>query len=90
MGSTDSRRQEINQLWAELQTKTTTGGTIGEISTKRLALPIGQIADFYKKRFPGQDSQITSQFGKLAAANGVTIEQAKYQLERTRSAGCFP
>ena len=40
-----------------------------------------QITDFYKKRFPAQDSQIASQLGKLAAENGVTIEQAKYKGE---------
>ena len=42
---------------------------------------------FYKKRFPAQDSQIVTQFGKLAAANGVIIEQAKYPVKGEAEAG---
>ena len=38
-----------------------------------------EIADFYKQRFPSQNSQIYSEFGKLAAANGVRIETVRYK-----------
>ncbi len=45
-----------------------------------------QIADFYKKRFPAQDSQIATEFGKLAAANGVTINAGQvYVNVKTRN-----
>ena len=79
VGSTESRRQQLNQLWAELQTKTRQVEPLSNLPDK-VRTANKQIADFYKVRFPAQDSQIASQFGKLAAANGVTIEQAKYKV----------
>ena len=80
VGSTDSRRQELNQLRTELQMKTRQVEPLKNLD-KKVVTANRQIADFYKKRFPAQDSQIATQFGKLAAANGVTIEQAKYKVE---------
>jgi len=80
VGSTESRRQELNQLWSELQTKTKQVEPLRNLD-KKVLLANKQIADFYKKRFPEQDSQIVTQFGKLAAANGVTIEQARYKVQ---------
>jgi type IV pilus assembly protein PilO len=79
VGSTDSRRQELNQLGIELRTKTSQVEPLTNLDQK-VVTANRQIADFYKKRFPAQDSQIATQFGKLAAANGVTIEQAKYKV----------
>ncbi len=79
VGSTESRRQELNQLWAELQTKTRQVEPLANLPDK-VHTANKQIADFYKKRFPTQDSQIATEFGKLAAANGVTIEQARYPV----------
>ena len=49
-----------------------------------------QIADFYKKRFPAQESQIATQFGKLAAANGVAIEQVKYKVQDEEAGRLYP
>jgi type IV pilus assembly protein PilO len=79
VGSTDSRRQELNQLWAELQTKTSQVKPLTDLPDK-VHTANRQIADFYKKRFPAQDSQIATEFGKLALANAVTIEQARYPV----------
>ena len=79
VGSTDSRRQELNQLWSELQTKTRQVEPLRNLD-KKVVTANQQITDFYKKRFPSQDSQIATEFGKLAAANGVTIEQARYKV----------
>ena len=79
VGSTDSRRQELNQLWSELQIKTHQVEPLRNLDKKVISAN-AQIAEFYKKRFAAQDSQIASEFGKLAAANGVTIEQAKYKV----------
>ncbi|MGA8271563.1 MAG: GspMb/PilO family protein, partial [Candidatus Sulfotelmatobacter sp.] len=36
---------------------------------------------FYAKRFPGQESQILTQFGKLAVTNGVAIERVSYKVK---------
>ncbi len=79
VGSTESRRMELNQLWADLQTKTNQVKPLADLPDK-VHIANRQIADFYKKRFPTQDSQIATEFGKLAAANGVTIEQARYPV----------
>jgi len=76
VGSTASRSQEIAQLTVELQSKTREVEPLKDLDHKVITAN-QQIAEFYKKRFPVQDSQIATQFGKLAAANGVTIEQAK-------------
>jgi Tfp pilus assembly protein PilO len=78
VGSTDSRRMELNSLWSELQTKTRLVQPLTnlpeKVNTARL-----QITDFYKKRLPRQDSQIAVQVGKLALASGVTIDSIKYK-----------
>jgi type IV pilus assembly protein PilO len=79
VGSTESRRQELNQLWSELQIKTRQVEPLTNLPDK-VRTANKQIAEFYKVRFPAQDSQIATQFGKLAAANGVIIEQAKYKV----------
>jgi type IV pilus assembly protein PilO len=79
VGSSDSRHQELNQLWGELQTKTRLVEPLTNLDQK-VTTANAQIAEFYKKRFPAQDSQISTQLGKLAAANGVMIEQVKYKV----------
>jgi type IV pilus assembly protein PilO len=79
VGSTDSRRQELNQLWSELQIKTRQVEPLGNLREK-VKTANGQITEFYKKRFAGQQSQIVTQFDKLAAANGVAVEQTKYKV----------
>ena len=80
VGSTASRRQELNQLWSELQYKTRQVEPLTNLP-KKVEIAGGQITEFYKKRFPSQASQIATQFGKLAAANGVTIDQVRYKFE---------
>jgi type IV pilus assembly protein PilO len=79
VGSTASRRQELNQLWSELRTKTRQVEPLSNLD-KKVLMANGQIADFYKKRFPAEDSQIATQLGQLAATNGVTLEQARYKV----------
>jgi Tfp pilus assembly protein PilO len=80
VGSTESRSQALNQLSSELQTKTRDVEPLKNLD-KKVITANQQIVDFYKKRFPAQDSQIIDEFGKLAAANGVKIEQAKYPVK---------
>jgi Tfp pilus assembly protein PilO len=78
VGSTDSRRQELNQLWGELRVKTRQVEPLKNLPQK-VVLANQQITDFYQRRFPAQYSQILTEFGKLAVADGVTIEQARYK-----------
>ena len=80
VGSADSRRQEMNQLSNELHAKTLVVEPLTDLPRK-VDTANRQITDFYKKRFPAQDSEIPSQLGKLAVANGVTIEQVKYKVD---------
>ncbi|HUO24068.1 MAG TPA: type 4a pilus biogenesis protein PilO [Candidatus Aquilonibacter sp.] len=79
VGSTASRRQELNQLWAELQAKTREVKPLTNLDQK-VKMANQQIAEFYQKRFPAQDSDIAAEFGKLAAQNGVTIDEARYKV----------
>ncbi len=86
VGSADSRRQELNQLQTELTVKTRQVAPLQNLPQK-VVVASKQIGDFYKKRFPAQDSQIPTDFGKLAAANGVTIVQAQYPVKESGPGG---
>ena len=57
---------------------------------QKVVLARHQITDFYKKRFPSQESQILTELGKLAAANGVTIDQGKYKVKDAEAGGLQP
>lgn len=78
VGSADTRRQELNRLQTELIIKTRQVAPLQNLPQK-VVLANKQTAEFYQKRFPGQNSEIATEFGKLAAGNGVAIEQAKYK-----------
>ena len=79
VGSAEMRMQTIDQSQAELTAKTKQVAPLRDLPQK-VRLANREIADFYKKRIPQQDSQIPAEFGKLASANGVAIEQVKYKL----------
>jgi Tfp pilus assembly protein PilO len=79
VGSTQSRTFELRQLWSELRTKTREVEPLKNLDQK-VVTANKQIDDFYKKRFPAQQSQIPTQLGKLASEDGVTIEQVKYHV----------
>ena len=78
IGSAETRRQEMNLLQAELTTKTRQVAPLKDLPHK-VVVANQQITEFYKTRFPSQNSQIYTEFGKLAAANGVRIEQVRYK-----------
>jgi len=79
VGSAESRRQDLNRLQAELNMKTRQVAPLKDLD-KKIAVADGQIGDFYKKRFAAQNSEILTELGKLASANGVTIEQGRYKM----------
>jgi type IV pilus assembly protein PilO len=78
IGSAESRRQDLNRLQADLAVKTREVAPLKDLPHK-VVIANQEIADFYKKRFPSQNSQIYAEFGKLAAANGVRIEMVRYK-----------
>lgn len=83
VGSTERRRQEISQAQAELVMKTKQVAPLKDLPQK-VQLANQQIADFYKRRIPAQNSQLYDELGKLTSANGVTIEGIKYKLKEDR------
>jgi type IV pilus assembly protein PilO len=89
VGSAESRRMELNQLQTELNTKTRQVAPLKDLPQK-VVLASHQINDFYKRRFPSQSSQIVTEFGKIAAANGVAIETVKYKLDEAETGGLQP
>jgi len=80
VGSAETRRQEMLQLQAELTKETREVAPLQNMPQKVL-LANSQIVQFYKKRFPAQDWEIVDRFDKLAAANGVTVEQTRYKKD---------
>jgi type IV pilus assembly protein PilO len=89
VGSAETRRQELNTLQAELITKTRQVAPLKDLPQK-VVLAGHQINDFYKTRFPTQQSQIPTELGKLCAANGVTLDREKYKVEDAEAGGLQP
>lgn len=89
IGSAETRRQELNTLQVELVTKTRQVAPLKDLPQK-VVLASHQINDFYKKRFPTQESQILTELGKLTSANGVSIEHVKYKVEDAGTGGLEP
>ena len=82
IGSAETRRMDLNRLQTELTLKTRQVAPLKDLPNK-VVLANEQITDFYKRRLPAQNSQIATELGKLAAANGVRIEQEHYKAEET-------
>jgi len=78
VGSAETRRMELNQLQAELTTKTRQVAPLKDLPHK-VDIAGKQITDFYKNRFPSTNSQVLTEIGKLTSANGVRIEQGRFK-----------
>jgi type IV pilus assembly protein PilO len=80
IGSQLSRQAELQQLWQELQQKTREVAPLRGLDKK---IPVAQreIAGFYKDRMPAEASEISENFGKLAAESGVRIGSIKYTVK---------
>jgi type IV pilus assembly protein PilO len=89
VGSAETRREQINQLQVELKTKTQQVAPLKDLPQK-VQQASHQIADFYKRRIPDQESQIVGELGKLATPNGVTVEAVKYKLKDVESGTLQP
>jgi len=89
VGSAESRRQELNRLQNELNLKTRQVAPLQNLPQK-VVVANTQITDFYKKRFPSEQSQIATEFGKVAQSDGVTIEQGKYKVKEAGPGGLQP
>jgi type IV pilus assembly protein PilO len=80
VGSAESRRIEMSQLQMEMNAKTKQVKPLSNLP-ERIELAKRQIGDFYQRRFPARESEILTEFGKLAAADNVTIEGVKYKVK---------
>ncbi len=89
VGSADSRKLQLNLLRAELTRKTREVEPLRGMDTK-IVLAKKQIGGFYQERFAAQDSDLLNELGKLAAANGVHMQQARYKEEDTEISGVIP
>lgn len=86
VGSQRSRGEQMQSLWRTLQVKTREVEPLRGLD-KKVVVAQGQIDDFYKNRFPNEDSAIADSLGKLAAANGVKIDGVKYKIEDSGPVG---
>ncbi len=89
VGSADSRQLQLNTLRAELTKKNREVEPLRGMD-KKIVLAKDQIGGFYKDRFAARDSDLTDELGKLAAQNGVRIQQAKYKQEDPETSGIVP
>jgi type IV pilus assembly protein PilO len=89
VGSERSRREQLDQLWRELQQKTRAAEPLRDFD-KKIVTARHQIDDFYKNRLPAQDSAIYEEMGKLAAQSGVKIGQIRSKAKDTESVGLRP
>lgn len=89
IGSAETRRMDLNQLQAELTQKTRQVAPLKDLPQK-VNLAGREISEFYQKRLPSQNSQILTEIGKLASANGVRIEQGTYKPADEITVGLQP
>ncbi len=89
VGSERSRREQLDQLWRELQQKTRAAEPLRDFD-KKIITARQQIDDFYKNRLPAQDSAIYEELGKLAGQSGVHIGQIRSKAKETESLGLRP
>jgi type IV pilus assembly protein PilO len=89
VGSEQSRKQQKEALWRQLQTKNREVAPLRGLD-KKVAVASQQINDFYKDRLPAQNSAMSDEFGKLASQNGVKIFQVRYKEEDPEPDGLRP
>jgi type IV pilus assembly protein PilO len=77
IGSEQSRRDHLQDLWREQQQKTREVEPLAGLD-KKIPAARQEIDDFYKQRLTGQVSDISSDLGKLAQESGVKITGVKY------------
>ena len=89
VGSERSRREQLEQLWRELQLKTREVEPLRGLD-KKVVLGRQQIDNFYKDRLPAKGSTISEDLGKLAVQSGVKIGQIKYKAKDAEPVGLRP
>ena len=75
-GSAESRHEELRRLWLDLKSRESAPWRGLD---KKIPLAQKQIDDFYRNRFPAEDSAISISLGKVAASSGVRMSSVKYK-----------
>lgn len=89
VGSERSRREQMDQLWQELQRKTHEAEPLKNVD-KKIAVASQQVDEFYKSRLPSQDSAIYDELGKVAKQSGVKIGQIRSKGKDADAVGLRP
>jgi Tfp pilus assembly protein PilO len=89
VGSQQSRRTQIEELWKELRLKTKQVEPLRGMD-KKIASAQEQIQDFYRQRLPQQDSDISEALGKVASESGVKMSSVKYSPKEEQLPGLAP
>jgi|SRR5689334_2311849 len=89
VGSERSRKDQLDQLWRDLQVKTRQVEPLMNVD-KKIILAKEQIDQFYKNRLPAQDSAISEELGKIAKQSGVTTGQIRYKWQDPEPVGLRP
>jgi type IV pilus assembly protein PilO len=89
VGSQQSRRTQIEELWKELRIKTKQVEPLRGMD-KKIASAQEQIQDFYQQRLPQQDSDISEALGKVASESGVKMSTVKYSPKDEQLPGLAP
>ena len=86
VGSLDSRKQEIQRLYADERRKTREVEPLRGLD-KKVVIADDEIRTFYQDRLPDRESEIASQFGKIANQTGVKLGQVKYDAKDSNEVG---
>ena len=79
-------RDQVNQLWKELQAKTAETLPLQGLDSK-IVNAKAQIKDFYDERFPDSFAAVPQRLNKLASEHGVILTSAKYTSDETEIPG---
>jgi type IV pilus assembly protein PilO len=89
IGTGASRRTQLLDQWRELQQKTHEVQPLQGLD-KKIPVAQKQINEFYKVRFPAQNSAISDNIGKLANESGVHVGSIKYDMKSAETLGLQP
>lgn len=89
VGSASSRKQQIQQLYSDERQKTRQVEPLRGLE-KKVVLAKEEIQAFYQERLPGRESEIVSEFTKVAKQGGVKLSQAKYETKDRNVIGLAP
>jgi type IV pilus assembly protein PilO len=89
IGTGNARRTQLLALWGELRQKTEEVQPLQGLD-KKIPVAQKQINEFYKVRFPGENSAISDNLGRLANEAGIKVGSVKYDMKDPETLGLQP